>query len=68
MRITEKVRTTNVRAEFDRGFIEDIDSDGFFRIYLRARPENYDYSNWTLSELKDLQKALNAFLKRVPKF
>jgi hypothetical protein len=47
-----------------RGHFENMGTD-FYRIYFSASPEDYDYSNWTLSDLQKLQDALNEFIAEI---
>ena len=56
---------TKIRIDIPRGFIESFgDKEGFHCLHLDAI-HDYDYTNWTLSELKELAKKINLFIKKV---
>ena len=57
-----KERTILKIVEHNRGVIEETDNPDFFRLIIDANPENYDYSNWTRIDLKDLAKSINKLL------
>lgn len=61
----KKIRTWR-EIEHNRGRLEEGNGH-FHRLIIHASPENYDYSNWTEDDLKDLADAINAFLKEVKK-
>ncbi len=59
--VIKSVRTWR-EIEHNRGKIIE-GRDDFFNLIIRAAPENYDYSNWTRSDLQDLADSINRILK-----
>jgi len=56
---------TKIIVDIPRGELENNgDKDGFHTFHLGGKPD-YDYSNWTLSELKELAKKILIFVKEV---
>lgn len=51
------------QVEFERGMLE-AGERGFHTLRIRALPD-YEYSNWTITDLKDLRDALNWFIEHV---
>ena len=50
-------------VEFERGSIK-AGENGFHTLFIRSMPD-YDYCNWTISDLKDLRDALTWFIDHV---
>jgi len=50
-----------------RGYFEKDGNDGFFCVVLDVSPEIYNYRNYTLEDLKSLQKSLNEFVEEIQK-
>ena len=67
MKITERTVITLLRASFGRGFLEEYGNETFLRLFINAnigkQGENYDYTNWTKNDLKDLADAIYKFLE-----
>ena len=68
MKITKRKIIQLTKVEHNRGFVEETEHDTikqeFYRLIIKAVPD-YDYSNWTKNDLKDLADAINEFLKLV---
>ena len=68
MKITKRKIIQLIKVEHNRGFVEETEHDTikqeFYRLIIKAVPD-YDYSNWTKNDLKDLADAINEFLKLV---
>lgn len=64
MKVREKRIIRELKVEFTRGFLEDLGNETFFKVFIAALPEPYDYGNWTQRDLEDLRDAINAFLSK----
>ena len=67
MKITERTVITLRRVGFSRGFLEEYGNETFFRLFINAnigkQGENYNYTNWTKNDLRDLADAIYKFLE-----
>ena len=51
-----------MEIEHNRGRLIEGDNN-FHTLIIKAMPEEYNYSNWTEIDLKDLANSINEFLK-----
>lgn len=54
MKVQSREIVIKPKAEMSRGFVEGEVGEDFLRLYLRAMPEHYDYSNWQRKDLQEL--------------